>query len=56
MNIVLRHFGIEPLNLKPVPLENYNWENSQESPCPPTISQRIRTLVQDARHKKNYKQ
>ena len=55
MNIVLRHFGIEPSNLKPVPLENYTWENSCESPGPPTISQRIRTLVRDARHKKNYK-
>ena len=52
MNIVLRHFGIEPSNLKVVPLKDYIWENSNENPGSQTISQRIRTLVRDARHKK----
>ena len=57
MHEILLHFGIEPSNFRVVPLKDYDW--SKINTChsltykePPTISQRIKTLVRGARHNK----
>ena len=56
MGTILKNFGIEPSNLKLVPLKEYNWNKMSINDIPvtphsPTISQRIKSMRRAARHK-----
>ena len=50
---VLKSFGIDPSNLKPVPLKEYNWNSVSTDNLPDslTISHRIKSMTRAARHK-----
>ena len=54
MHDILNRFGINPANFNTVPLKSYHWLNfitlkRSPSPDPQTISQRVRSLIREAR-------